>query len=314
MIAATEPRAAMAEEPRLDILVVGGGAEVLAWICEVAADVPYAHWSIHHEDDVTASMISISQNAIDLIVLPLSGGDSASEWSTLRQLRDWAPQLPVICLADEATEDEALRFVNGGASDFCCWRADAHRLFARMLRFAVARGRFQQSLDERRDHAVREREISGLNAISGPPPLPVSGRSFGVLPLVDRKPDEFADFVAQYRALLDLALEERGIKVESRLSEELNALAHRLGLYGAGPRDVIDLHKSAMTGCLDGQTLRKARAYVEVARLVLLQIMGFLASFYRHLSWGTVGAPRSRLARDKNKVATGATTTRKDST
>ena len=133
-----------------------------------------------------------------------------------------------------------------------------------------------------------------------------SAADFAVL--IDRHPKEYSQLVEQYAALLALALEQRSVKVDSRLGEELNTLADRLGLLGAEPRDIVDPHRSALTGCLEGQSIRRARAYVEVGRLLLLQIMGILASFYRHLSCGTARAPRSRLAPDTT-VAFAAMTT-----
>ena len=96
---------------------------------------------------------------------------------------------------------------------------------------------------------------------------------------IDRHPKEYSQLVERYAALLALVLEERSVKGDSRLGEELDMLAGRLGPLGAGPRDTVDPHRSALTGCLEGQSIRRARAYVEVGRLLLLRIMGILASF-----------------------------------
>ncbi len=37
----------------------------------------------------------------------------------------------------------------------------------------------------------------------------------------------------------------------------------------------------------------RARAAIEEARMLLLQLMGYLASFYRNLSWGAAASGRS---------------------
>lgn len=73
-------------------------------------------------------------------------------------------------------------------------------------------------------------------------------------------------------------------------------LADRLGALNAGPRDVIDLHRLTIADVVTGQPPLKAEAFIDEGRLVLIQLMGYLASFYRSLTWGgrRAAAPRSQ--------------------
>jgi hypothetical protein len=268
-------------------------------------------WSVRQADGPSAAIAEAGRSEVDVIALILDGGADTFSLAALRRIRESIPGVPVVCLADISSDNEAVDIVLAGAQD-CLSRAgfDAEAL-RRAVRLAIARVRCLQNQDWRGD-TPHEREIGELNAISGPAPMPITGRSFGVMPLVDRAPDEFGDLISRYSRMLELALEERTVKVESRLGEELHGIADRLGLLGAGPRDIIELHKAAITDRLEGQPIRRARVYVEEGRLILLQIMGFLASFYRHLSWGSVTDPRGRVSRARH-VASEPTTTGKGS-
>ena len=76
-------------------------------------------------------------------------------------------------------------------------------------------------------------------------------------------------------------------KDQSVFVANLIDIADHLGALGAGPRDVVDLHKAAMASRLKDRSPRQNRAYVEEGRLLLVQLMGYLVSYYRRLSWGS---------------------------
>jgi len=104
--------------------------------------------------------------------------------------------------------------------------------------------------------------------------------------------------VARYEGLLDRALLGPTGRDYDQLDAELDDIANRLGLFGAGPRDAVDLHKAAMIDRLEGELARKNRAYIEEGRLLLVQLMGHLVAHYRRLSWGRGAVPRTRFTVD----------------
>ena len=124
-------------------------------------------------------------------------------------------------------------------------------------------------------------------------------------PLPQRVPDDFDELIRRYGALLDRALVGRSGKDGDKLVADLNGIADNLGMLGAGPRDAVDLHKAAMSNRLEGQSARKNKAYVEEGRLLLVQLMGHLVSYYRRLSWGGGPAPRIRTT-DHDTAQTGS--------
>ncbi len=204
-----------------------------------------------------------------------------------------APGVPLIAISHDGGETRAIEALQAGAQD-CLSAADAEGLpLLRAVRYAIERNRFQCLEDEVVHQVSRERELGGLNVMSSHAPVPITERSLGTIPLMQRASQEFDELVRRYGELLDRSLLGRSNREMARLMEELNDISDRLGMLGAGPRDAVELHKAAMTARLDVGSARKNKGYVEEGRLLLVQLMGHLVSFYRSLSWGR--SPTLRL-------------------
>ena len=61
-----------------------------------------------------------------------------------------------------------------------------------------------------------------------------------------------------------------------------------------GPRDVIDLHTVALRSKF-GRGERVVHAYFEESRVLLLELMGYLASYYRTYAVGVRTATGERI-------------------
>jgi CheY-like chemotaxis protein len=125
------------------------------------------------------------------------------------------------------------------------------------------------------------REIESLKQF---PRLPhaVAAQSLGLTPLRESLPDLFDELVQHYGDLLDQALEQRVYKVNYQLAESLRALGDQLGFIKAGPRDVVQIHHAALLIKAANVTVSKARAYIEEGRMLILELMGNLVSYYRN--------------------------------
>jgi GAF domain-containing protein len=132
-----------------------------------------------------------------------------------------------------------------------------------------------------------EGEIRDLERLSGPQTTAETARAFGAVALRESHPDLFRELVGRYEHALDLALEQREFKVSHRISEELRSVSDRLGFSRAGPRDVVDVYRAALKRKSADAPERKGRAYVEEGRLLVLELMGHLVSYYRAASLGT---------------------------
>ena len=132
------------------------------------------------------------------------------------------------------------------------------------------------------------REIESLEQF---PRLPhaVAAQSLGLTPLREGLPELFDELVQHYGELLDLALEQRVYKVNYQLSENLRALGDQLGFIKAGPRDVVQIHHAALLKKAANVTVSKSRAYIEEGRLLVLELMGNLVSYYRNYTLSVSG-------------------------
>lgn len=132
----------------------------------------------------------------------------------------------------------------------------------------------------------QKREFDSLDRLSSSPRASVAAQMFGAPPLRKNLPDIFEGLVLLYGDLLDLALEQRAYKVEHNVAERLHAIVDQLGFLKAGPRDVVDIHRTAMKRKAAGANLLKAQAYAEEGRMRLVELMGYMVSYYRTLSLG----------------------------
>jgi PAS domain S-box-containing protein len=150
-----------------------------------------------------------------------------------------------------------------------------------------------------------EEELRSLARISQPSQTGVTGRMYGVVTLRDGFSDAFSELVRSYEELMDLALEQQAYKVKHDISGRLGSMAETLGFYKAGPRDVVDIHTSALKEkSLKAATVEKRKAYTGEGWIMVLELMGHLASFYRNRTQGA-SAPTNpkhkKIKEDRNK-------------
>jgi PAS domain S-box-containing protein len=131
-----------------------------------------------------------------------------------------------------------------------------------------------------------ERELRSLERLSAPPSTAVTAQPFGEAPLRESVPDTFNELVQRYADLMGLTLEQRAHNAEHDISGELRSIGERLGFLRAGPRDVVEIHSNALRGKTKVVTPQRAQAYVEEGRLMVLELMGYLASYYRTYAAG----------------------------
>ncbi len=139
----------------------------------------------------------------------------------------------------------------------------------------------QQDLARDEEQAAFE-QLAGRASVSA-----VTAQMFGSTALHERAPAEHAKIVARYGELLGVALDRRAYRGQGeRLSDELRALAERLGDLGASPREVTEVHARALGGAVRGATAKKSQALLAEGRMMALELMGNLASYYRRRSRG----------------------------
>ncbi len=101
--------------------------------------------------------------------------------------------------------------------------------------------------------------------------------------LRDSVPELFREWIAYYKSVLDLALEQRVYRVSHQTSKRLKQLADQLCRANATPRDLIEIHTQAIQSLSSQATALRAQTYLEEGRLLLVELIGLLAPGYRAL-------------------------------
>lgn len=126
-----------------------------------------------------------------------------------------------------------------------------------------------------------EQEIERLSSFFSAPVAALAAQMYDGASLRVSVPELFDDFVRRLEDLLEAALEERVHNTNSRKSQQLRALGERLGFLRAMPRDVIEIYRTALDRTNTQTPEQKAQAYVQEGRLIVLELMGHLAAYYR---------------------------------
>jgi hypothetical protein len=130
-----------------------------------------------------------------------------------------------------------------------------------------------------------ERELRDVERISRPPSGQILAEASQ--PLRRRNPEVFREAVNVYRGLVDEALKRRPFD-EQPPSASLRELGERLGAEVAGPRDIVEIHLAAIRAASAEAPIARQQAYLEEGRLLVLELMGHLAAYYRSRALGLV--------------------------
>lgn len=199
---------------------------------------------------------------------------------TLTEFRSLAPQTALIAYTETEDETLVIQSFQAGADGYLRLQNLDSNLLIYELRSARERKDYLNGRERQQRIAQQEREFQDLEELVNTT-TSVTARMFGVETIQDSLPEIFAELSQAYGHLLDLALEQRAFKVDHRLSEQLRVLADKMGFLKASPRDVIELHTYTLREKNRDVTLAKAQVYVAEGRLLVLELMGYLTSFYR---------------------------------
>ncbi|MDG9670857.1 hypothetical protein ONV78_24170 [Hahella sp. CR1] len=134
----------------------------------------------------------------------------------------------------------------------------------------------------------REQEYRSMERLSHPKPTSVTAGIYSGEPLSESAQDVFNEMVSRYATILDMALEEQLHHEDNRRSLKLRQLGIDLGFLRASPRDVIDIHTTAIKSKAAIASWLKVQAYRDESRLTVLELMGNLTGYYRSLCAGLV--------------------------
>ncbi|MFW5836634.1 MAG: MEDS domain-containing protein [Desulfovibrionaceae bacterium] len=142
---------------------------------------------------------------------------------------------------------------------------------------------------------ARQREHASLATYSKGAGATHTASSLGVRSLRQGNPAAFDELMEDFRRILGQTLEEHMYKVDHRTSQQLRSMADRFGQLGAGPRDVIQVYIHALDGTQKELSRQKEQLLASEGRLMLVELMGFLATHYQNHCLG-----KSALAAEAN--------------
>ncbi len=231
--------------------------------------------------DQAITVLTKLENGFDLILLNLDLPDSQGI-NTLVKIREQLANIPIIVETNQENETLIVESFQLGADGYLQISTLDSNLLIYELRLAIERQYYRTKLAQQQQQQQQIREFAELESWGNfRHKTGITARMFGSESLKESLPDIFLEFSRTYGNLLDLALEQRAFKVDHHVSEQLRALADKLGFVKASPRDAIEIHTKILKDKNKDVPLAKAQAYVSEGRLMILELMGYLASFYR---------------------------------
>ena len=222
----------------------------------------------------------LEQREVDVILLDLMLRDSRGIQS-LVTLKQKAPDTPIIVQTVDEDEAIVVRAFQMGANGYLRQKNMDVNLLIYAIRLAIERQQYTHRLLQLQQQRRQEEELASLESLANSINPSITARMFAAESLKDSIPNVFAELSQNYGDLLDLALEQRAFKVDYHISEQLRRLADKLGFFKSSPRDVVDIHTTALKRKTENVKIQKIQAYVDEGRLRLLELMGYLTSYYR---------------------------------
>lgn len=114
-------------------------------------------------------------------------------------------------------------------------------------------------------------------------------------------PETFRQLCEEYGRHLDQSLEAKGFRIEYNRVQALRMIAAQLGDLHASPRDVIELHTVALRSKLATADTVRGAAYADEARLTVLELMGYLADYYRASNTSNASRPSTPPLQERDR-------------
>lgn len=218
-------------------------------------------------------------------------------FQTAGLIRDRSADVPIMFLAEKARDKryEELGYERG-AVDYLTRPLDEFALKAKVAVFAelfqvkqalqreiAERTRLMAEIEAEHPHQREsfDREQFVLDGFAARHTTGVTAALHGEKVLREAVPEVFAEMVGEYVRFLNLSLDSRVHATQHDLATGLQKLAARMVFLGAGPRDVVDVHKASVAKTCTDVPVPKARVITEEGRFLLVELMGDLLALYR---------------------------------
>jgi DNA-binding NarL/FixJ family response regulator len=252
----------------------------------LASDGP--HWVVDTATTATEGLTKFDASPPDCVLLDNSLGpdDGITLLSKVKQRRRFCPVIMVTGLGSDAIALEAMK---RGASDYLVKTTLTGASLVTTITNAIERMSLEQRLElqtaaaQRQEDQVKrlEKVVDQLKAMSSAGSSTNITRAItGAGAVRDRAAEVFRRLTMTYEALMDDYLQQLVMDAPKPL-REMKSIVRELGQRGAGPRDLLDVHISALEAAEAKLNPSRSEAYSLQGRLMALEMMGLLVDFYR---------------------------------
>jgi FixJ family two-component response regulator len=271
---------------KLHILLVEDDADDYVITRDLLSEIEDIVFELDWVSSYDAALEEIKRDHHDVYLLDYRLG-AHNGLDLLKQAIANGCKAPMILLTGQGDREVDIEAMNAGADEYLVkGRIDSLHL-ERSIRYAFERRRLLMEIERRE----RELEVRSLEQISHPAgPAVLSQETISTLPLREAMPETFEELVHRYGNLLDTVLEQ-DVSEEYNISEELSGIGTQLGALNVEAADVVAIHTEAFKRRLRDDRSQRAQAYMRESRLMVIELMGKLVSFYRDSSLG-IRAPQ----------------------
>ena len=230
-------------------------------------------YGVRHVTNLSEAERMLRTTKIDVVLLDLRLPDV---WGVdgVKAIRDVAGEVPIVVLTGIDDEDLAQACIDAGAQDYLTKEDLQPTALRRAIGYAITRLREAQ-LRELRDTLSRYRRLSSEEAGSD-----VAAAQAPSALVRDRAPAAFEGLVAEYSRLLAAYVDRHGDNTQ-RPRDMMDHVVAGIGDAGGGPRDLLDIHVTALERARPAASTEQARAFVAEGNLLALEMMGLMVEYYR---------------------------------
>lgn len=246
------------------------------------AENPYCEFATTVVQDIAAAVAACRSLRFDVLLLDLTLPDS----SGLKTLGIMLAETDAPIVVSTGARDDKLGFdaIQAGAADFVPKSESSSHALCRVMAYAVEHNRLRRQLEESNRVIRSNREMAALSSISGSSPTKVTATAIAERPFREAAPEKFQLSVSKYYDVILLAIDEKQYKQTIISRTALRQIAEMLGGWRCGPRDVIDIHVAALRDEQKSEGGRSPKLLAEEPRFLLIELLGYLALYYRNLA------------------------------
>ncbi len=231
-------------------------------------------YQLHSANCLGDAMQRLRESIFDVALLDLNMPDAGGV-QAVRDVRALRPDIAIVALSGQYGEPEVRELcLEAGAQDFIEKSDLSSKLLSRSIGSALFQVRELQ-LDELERSFAQLRALT--TAASG---TQMASQIAGVGSMKYRLPIVFNNLSLRYNNMFKAYARFQAMRV-NKPTQEMHYIVDQLALHNASPRDLMDLHMEL--GAKDSGSASGAERFGGMGRLLLLELLGMLATYYREL-------------------------------